>query len=145
MVDSNHRRRCQQIYSLSPLATREISHMELVNGVEPSTCWLQISCSAIEPHQHLRNSVCFRGPYSLYNRCSRSLAPQRMLLYHNKNALSIVFWNIFLKMRKKLYRYFYAPQNTVVRWLGAIFYNIIDFSDYICRVFRATRARIMQR
>ena len=27
MVDSNHRRRCQQIYSLSPLATREISHI----------------------------------------------------------------------------------------------------------------------
>ncbi len=25
-VDSNHRRRCQQIYSLSPLATRELSH-----------------------------------------------------------------------------------------------------------------------
>ena len=25
MVDSNHRRRCQQIYSLPPLATREIS------------------------------------------------------------------------------------------------------------------------
>ena len=28
----------QQIYSLPPLATREIPHMELVNGVEPSTC-----------------------------------------------------------------------------------------------------------
>ena len=27
MVDSNHRRRSQQIYSLSPLATREIPHM----------------------------------------------------------------------------------------------------------------------
>ena len=27
MVDSNHRRRCQQIYSLSPLATREIPHI----------------------------------------------------------------------------------------------------------------------
>ena len=26
--------------------------MELVIGVEPTTCWLQISCSAIEPHQH---------------------------------------------------------------------------------------------
>ena len=26
-------------------------NMELVNGVEPSTCGLQISCSAIEPHQ----------------------------------------------------------------------------------------------
>ena len=25
-VDSNHRRRCQQIYSLLPLATRESSH-----------------------------------------------------------------------------------------------------------------------
>ena len=25
-MDSNHRRRCQQIYSLSPLATRELSH-----------------------------------------------------------------------------------------------------------------------
>ena len=28
MVDSNHRRRCQQIYSLSPLATREIPHIQ---------------------------------------------------------------------------------------------------------------------
>ena len=27
MVDSNHRRRCQQIYSLSPLATRESAHL----------------------------------------------------------------------------------------------------------------------
>ena len=26
-VDSNHRRRCQQIYSLSPLATREATHI----------------------------------------------------------------------------------------------------------------------
>ena len=61
MVDSDHRSQWQQIYSLPPLAAREIPHirigllpyrMELVNGVEPSTCWLQISCSAIEPHQH---------------------------------------------------------------------------------------------
>ena len=42
-VDSNHRRRCQQIYSLSPLATREFPHiqlrrMELVDGLEPPTC-----------------------------------------------------------------------------------------------------------
>ena len=29
MVDSNHRRHRQQIYSLSPLATREIPHMHL--------------------------------------------------------------------------------------------------------------------
>ena len=43
MVDSNHRRLSQQIYSLSPLATREISHIkllhvELVDGLEPPTC-----------------------------------------------------------------------------------------------------------
>ena len=43
-VDSNHRRHCQQIYSLSPLATREFPHiqlpfkMELVDGFEPPTC-----------------------------------------------------------------------------------------------------------
>ena len=48
-VDSNHRSRRQQIYSLPPLATRERSHMqflkllawrevELVDGLEPPTC-----------------------------------------------------------------------------------------------------------
>ena len=46
-MDSNHRSHWQQIYSLPPLATREHSHkkMELVDGLEPPTCWLQISCS----------------------------------------------------------------------------------------------------
>ena len=46
-VDSNHRRHCQQIYSLSPLATREFpqifhspvsDEVELVDGFEPPTC-----------------------------------------------------------------------------------------------------------
>ena len=38
-VDSDHRSHRQQIYSLPPLATRERSHiMELVIGVEPTTC-----------------------------------------------------------------------------------------------------------
>ena len=43
-VDSNHRSNKQQIYSLSPLATREPPHikfnkkMELVIGLEPTTC-----------------------------------------------------------------------------------------------------------
>ena len=67
-VDSNHRSNLQQIYSLSPLATREAIHIrwmdsasfilhddfEEINrrirkpmiGLEPITCWLQISCSA---------------------------------------------------------------------------------------------------
>ena len=29
-MDSNHRRHCQQIYSLSPLATREFPHMQFI-------------------------------------------------------------------------------------------------------------------
>ena len=46
-VDSNHRSYKQQIYSLSPLATREFPHMnfvlksvcmEPVDGLEPPTC-----------------------------------------------------------------------------------------------------------
>ena len=62
-VDSNHRSKLQQIYSLSPLATRESAHLKRsiwnwlililkINwekpmiGLEPITCWLQISCSA---------------------------------------------------------------------------------------------------
>ena len=47
-MDSNHRSWKQQIYSLPPLATRELFHIKfkkLVNGLEPLTCWLQISCS----------------------------------------------------------------------------------------------------
>ena len=39
-MDSNHRRRCQQIYSLPPLATWVLFHikLELVDGFEPPTC-----------------------------------------------------------------------------------------------------------
>ena len=39
-MDSNHRSRRQQIYSLPPLATRELLRMklELVDGLEPPTC-----------------------------------------------------------------------------------------------------------
>ena len=36
-MDSNHRRHCQQIYSLSPLATREFPHMNFfISLVSPS-------------------------------------------------------------------------------------------------------------
>ena len=41
-VDSNHRSNLQQIYSLSPLATRESIHMVFtikpMIGLEPITC-----------------------------------------------------------------------------------------------------------
>ena len=39
-MDSDHRSETQQIYSLPPLATRELLRMklELVDGLEPPTC-----------------------------------------------------------------------------------------------------------
>ena len=54
--------------------------LELVIGVEPTTCWLQISCSAIEPHQRLAFRI------------------GRVILYHNNFCLSIVFWKNFLRI-----------------------------------------------
>ena len=48
--DSNLRRRRQQIYSLSPLATRVSPrlYLELAVGFEPTTCGLQNRRSAVE-------------------------------------------------------------------------------------------------
>ena len=89
MVDSDHRSQWQQIYSLPPLAAREFPHMELVNGVEPSTCWLQISCSAIEPHQH------FYPPPQTATAFAIALPLRRILVYHKGFFLSIVFWKYF--------------------------------------------------
>jgi hypothetical protein len=65
-VDSNHRRHSQQIYSLLPLATREIPHIllrkvELVKGIEPPTCALQVRCSTFEPHQLVYLKRCYNN------------------------------------------------------------------------------------
>ena len=87
MVDSDHRSQWQQIYSLPPLAAREIPHMmghvvwplELVIGVEPTTCWLQISCSAIEPHQHF---IQFSSLVSAVRCCFLPALSRTLLLYH---------------------------------------------------------------
>ena len=61
--------------------------MELVIGVEPTTCWLQISCSAIEPHQH-------------------SLILQRVTVYHNQTGLS----RVFFRKNKKIVRRAAEPE-----------------------------------
>ena len=52
MVDSNHRRHSQQIYSLSPLATREIPHILLFRsmfGLEPVDGLVQSRCGSVKP------------------------------------------------------------------------------------------------
>ena len=73
-VDSNHRSQWQQIYSLPPLAAREFP-LELVIGVEPTTCWLQISCSAIEPHQHSPISPVITGHSIIVSRRNTFVNP----------------------------------------------------------------------
>ena len=100
MVDSDHRSQWQQIYSLPPLAAREIPHMELVIGVEPTTCWLQISCSAIEPHQRLAFRI------------------GRVILYHTFARLSIGFWKNYYKF---YFRFFHIFCTFPTRGFGSNF------------------------
>ena len=69
-------------------------NMELVNGVEPSTCWLQISCSAIEPHQHI---VLNGGRF--YRRLWYYTTSKRLCQhFFEKN---FIFFSSLLKVRKK--------------------------------------------
>ena len=58
MVDSNHRRRCQQIYSLSPLATREIPHIQFWSwwtDSNPRPADYKSAALPAELYQHLSN------------------------------------------------------------------------------------------
>ena len=58
-VDSNHRRRCQQIYSLPPLATREHSHIKFAKkwswwtDSNPRPADYKSAALPTELHQHL--------------------------------------------------------------------------------------------
>ena len=51
MVDSNHRRHSQQIYSLSPLATREIPHIQFLSDacMEPVDGLVQSRFGSVQP------------------------------------------------------------------------------------------------
>ena len=79
-VDSNHRRRCQQIYSLPPLATREHSH------VHYSKKWSWWTDSNPRPADYKSAAL----PTELHQRLNA------WLLYHKRFRLSIEFF-IFLK------------------------------------------------
>ena len=64
--DSNLRSRRRQIYSLLPLAARESlqNKMELAIGIEPTTCWLQVSCSTYwATPASLRQDVLYHLPH----------------------------------------------------------------------------------
>ncbi len=40
--------------------------LELVVGIEPTTCSLRMSCSAIEPHKHIEEGVCCHPQFYLF-------------------------------------------------------------------------------
>ena len=64
-MDSNHRRHCQQIYSLSPLATREFPHINLCRLLRwswwtdsnPRPADYKSAALPTELHQHLTGSI----------------------------------------------------------------------------------------
>ena len=67
----------RQIYSLLPLATREPHHLlEPTIGLEPTTYWLQVSCSTI---------------WATLAYCS----VERSLLYQRTDVLSRTFYQLF--------------------------------------------------
>ena len=98
-VDSNHRRHCQQIYSLSPLATREFPHI-LMHFLCADWSWwtdsnprpadYKSAALPTELHQHLtgiaRVSVTF-------------LTPERLFIIADDSA----FVNSFFQENKKIW------------------------------------------
>ena len=67
MVDSNHRRRSQQIYSLSPLATREISHIKF--------CWSWWTDAAFLQKSAVLTAKPFRTSRLKISHCDIFLTP----------------------------------------------------------------------
>lgn len=51
-ADSNHRRRCQLIYSQPPLSTRVSAHKKPTVGIEPTPLRLQGGSSSVELRRH---------------------------------------------------------------------------------------------
>ena len=77
-VDSNHRSETQQIYSLPPLATRELLHMNL---------WSWWTDSNPRPADYKSAAL----PTELHQLVNLFLVNRRVILYHIENRLSRVF------------------------------------------------------
>ena len=74
-MDSNHRRHCQQIYSLSPLATREFPHMNLCGLLRwswwtdsnPRPADYKSAALPAELHQHLTGLIIIANEHAFVN------------------------------------------------------------------------------
>ena len=142
-MDSNHRSKLQQIYSLSPLATRESAHLSQNNiklicftlqlleswkpmiGLEPITCWLQISCSAnwatsawcVNLSSNDPNDIRTRVT-AVKGRCLNRLTMEpclyhcfsddRVIYYHSSIRIASVFWKFFYSFFLLLFLHFYS-------------------------------------
>ena len=99
-VDSNHRRHCQQIYSLSPLATREFPHIQLRwswwTDSNPRPADYKSAALPTELHQHLNRHRSFVS-YA---------APERLVIIA-KHACFVK--NIFQEKTKFLFCVFLYP------------------------------------
>ena len=42
----------RKLQALNSILASSLKSLELMEGIEPPTYWLQISCSTVEPHQH---------------------------------------------------------------------------------------------
>ena len=81
-VDSNHRSETQQIYSLPPLATRELLHMkllELVDGLEPrpadyKSAALQLSYTSVSALSSSTTLLIISGKGRVVNRKSKKIS-----------------------------------------------------------------------
>ena len=106
-VDSNHRRHCQQIYSLSPLATREFPHIQFALGGAGGR--------TRTPDLLITNQLLYRLSYTsilpaspVYR--SNILTPERLVIIANR----IGFVNhYFLKAEKYCKFGFFSPACTV--------------------------------
>ena len=98
-VDSNHRRHCQQIYSLSHLATLEFPHIQLRwswwTDSNPRPADYKSAALPAELHQHLNRHCC--QPLRSYS------AGFRPLCYNSKTGT--VCQQLFLQSGVKFRKY----------------------------------------
>ena len=87
-VDSNHRSKKQQIYSLSPLATRELPHSVDIQFCCDWSWWTDLN-----PRPADYKSAAL--PTELHQLVNLFLVNRRVILYHIENRLSRVFLNFF--------------------------------------------------
>ena len=93
MVDSNHRRHRQQIYSLSPLATREFPHIQFALGGAGGR--------TRTPDLLITNQLLYQLSYTSIQ-CDPSVAPDNMIYYTTLRSVCQAFFQKYFSDRGDL-------------------------------------------